>query len=155
MRGFHLRVRWPKWTPVSSRAFILMTDMRATSVAFGLRLRPPRPEPRFRGTPDPVGRRVGYPLAGGSPREGQNDSRQAANAGGSGHRVYHVRESEYPWPWHVFPRVYEARSLSIPPGTCAQGAPSFGGLHRPKGRSQARLPGRVRLRVGLAKPCGI
>src|SRR3990172_5847770 len=88
MRGFHLRVRWPKWTPVSSSAFILMTDMRATSVALGLRLRPPRPEPRFRGTPDPVGRRVGYPLAGGSPREGQNGSPQAANAGGGGVRGY-------------------------------------------------------------------
>src|SRR3989304_7336623 len=71
MRGFHLRVRWPKWTPVSSRAFLLMTDMRATSVALGLRPRPPRPEPRFRGTPDPVGRRVGYPLAGARPVRGR------------------------------------------------------------------------------------
>src|SRR6185436_21060124 len=46
MRGSHLFVRCPKWTPLSSRAFMDITAIGKNLLAFGLRSPHPRQRPR-------------------------------------------------------------------------------------------------------------
>src|SRR3990170_2986922 len=46
MRGSHLLVRCPKWTPLSSRAFMEITAIGKNLLAFGLRSHHPRQRPR-------------------------------------------------------------------------------------------------------------
>src|SRR5687767_15991991 len=46
MRGSHLLVRCPKWTPLSSSAFIEITAIGKNLLAFGLRSPHPRQRPR-------------------------------------------------------------------------------------------------------------
>src|SRR5574341_2326144 len=71
MRGSHLLVRCPKWTPLSSRAFIEITAIGKHLLAFGLRPHPPHQRPRsfdpWHALEGPraceIGIYVAYPLA--------------------------------------------------------------------------------------------
>src|SRR3990172_92434 len=99
MRGFHLRVRCPKWTPVSNSAFMLMTAIdRPSSIGCFGRLPPSRSQDLRRAESLPPGRErsaVYHALMGPSKRgsagnpgaaAGPGNGRASAVGGLDGHR---------------------------------------------------------------------